>query len=171
MIVNALTILVLILVAGIFVCLWFLGTFKNETHAAQYETHTLKKTLQAVKQQHERVQQELDTAQTQLKELKAKPPPPPASEPAPQLPTGEQLPTRLYLLHGCRLFSPPDDMPAYLPVVTLYQHYLSYCQQNSLQPINKSQFGQELKALGLRCDRQYVDKRQCRIVWGVTPKN
>ena len=166
--INFLVVMLLIAMAVILAGLWFLGTCHDERNAALNEATEWQDTLKAVKRQRDQLAQALDQAKEELnarppKKRKKKQPTPP-----PRAPQKGQLPIERYIELACYHFSQERDV--YLPFQGIYQHYMTYCEQNSYEPLNRYRFSHELKALGLRCDRQYLDGQQCRVVWGIVPK-
>ena len=134
----------------------------------------MKTTLQAVKQQRDHLRQELTQAQEQIEQLKTtkkrkKKTPSPVDTAAQFRRRGEKLAPKVYLERGCVVLA-SDGEKNYTPFAVLYQHYLAYCEQKGWQAVSKHKFGHELKVLGLRNDRQYIDGKQARVVWGVAPK-
>ena len=164
--INFLIILLFIAMAVILTGLWLLDTCHDERNAALNEATELQSTLTAVKHQRDQLTQALAQAK---EERDARPPKKRKKpKPTPTTPQKSQLPTKRYLEVTCYHFTQERDV--YLPIQAIYRHYLTYCEQNSYQPLSRYRFSCDLKESGLRCDRQYLDGKQCRVVWGIVPK-
>lgn len=163
--INFLVAMILILSMMILACFWFLGTYRDERNAAQDETEDVKRSLTAIKRQRDQLAQALAEAKEQLKARPAKKRKKPTPPKAPQK---GQLPTKNYIEVACYPFLQASDV--YLPIRDVYRHYLTYCKQNSYEALSRYRFSCDLKELSFRCDRRYLDGKQCRVVWGIVPK-